>query len=105
MGATKERRGELKKMRHSKWLIDYCQTNKFLADKKYHKNNRWSTAAYDSWAARGQAGSCPCGCGYYNATLTNSRAANKRCKQVSRNFCYHCKNKIEEIIGVKFPSF
>jgi len=105
MGATKERRAQLKLERHNHWLQEYCRTNKFLADSKYHKNNRWSNAAWDSWAAQGKAGSCPCGCGYYNSTLTNKRAANKFCKQVSLNFCYECRLKIEDIIGVKFPSF
>lgn len=105
MGATKERRQELKVERHNHWLQEYCRNNKFLSDSKYHKNNRWSMAAWDSWAARGQAGSCPCGCGYYNATLTNKRADNKFCRQVSVNFCHACKTKIEDIIGVKFPTF
>mgnify|MGYP006879940755 CR=1 FL=1 len=105
MGATKERRAELKAERHNHWLQEYCRKNKFLADPKFYKNNRWSVAAFDSWAAQGKNGSCPCGCGYYNATLTNTRAANKWCKQVSVKLCYKCKTKIQDIIGVEFPQF
>lgn len=68
-------------------------------------------AAFDSWAARGQAGSCGCGCGYYNASLTNKRHSTdiggkqSFCKEVIQKVCYDCKQLIEEKIGVKFATF
>jgi hypothetical protein len=108
MGATKERRGHIKQERHEKWLQSYCIENKFLRDEKYYKNNYWSMAAYDSWAAQGKAGSCPCGCGHYNGTLCNTRASAKsggrenHCKDVSRNLCYDCIKKIEKILNHTF---
>src|ERR1700727_3225197 len=102
MGATKERRAELKTQRHLRWLQNYAIANKFLSDPKYYKNNYWSWAAWDSWAAKGKAGSCPCGCGYYNATLCNKRAKTNKggredvCKHVSTNFCNNCVELIEK---------
>lgn len=108
MGATKERRAQLKAERHLKWLRNYTLDNKYLAYEKYYKNNYWSWAAWDSWAAKGKAGSCPCGCGYYNATLCNKRSKTAKggredvCKHVSSHFCYNCVGEIEKIVGFKF---
>jgi hypothetical protein len=108
MGATKERRMELKAERHLKWLQNYTVSNKYLADPKYYKNNYWSWAAWDSWAAKGKVGSCPCGCGHYNATLCNTRSKTARggredvCKNVSVHLCSECVFKIEKIVNHKF---
>lgn len=108
MGATKERRQQIKEERHLKWLRNYTISNKYLADKKYYKNNKWSIAHWQSWAAQGKVGSCPCGCGYYNGTLTNKRSRTYKggiensCKEVSVHFCENCIQKIEDIIGEKF---
>lgn len=108
MGATKQRRHEIKAERHLKWLQNYTLSNKYLADKKYYKNNYWSIAHWQSWAAQGKDGSCPCGCGYYNGTLYNRRANTKKggksafCRDVSSHFCENCIIKIEDILGHKF---
>ncbi len=84
-------------------VIKLLLANKFLADKKYYKNNYWSTAAWDSWAAKGQAGSCRCGCGYYNISLANKRASTYSCKYVIEKICYECFLIIENSIQYKFP--
>jgi len=102
---TKE---ELKIIRDEKRIIEIIEKNKFLRDSKYYKNNYWSWAAWDSWAAKGQAGSCSCGCGYYNATLSNMRKRTQKggkddvCRQAGYNLCYECVNKIETKINYKF---
>lgn len=94
--------------RHSKWLDELVKSNKFLRESTYHKNNFWSVAAYDSWAARGQAGSCACGCGYYNASLCNTRRNTKKgcgreyCKHVMERFCENCISEIEKRLNTKF---
>jgi hypothetical protein len=41
------------KMKHIKQNIE---NNKFLANPKYHKNNYWSVAHFESWAVQGKAG-------------------------------------------------
>ena len=96
--------------RKNKWvkLIDRI---KFLNDSKYYKNNIWSLADWDSWAAQGKCGYCQC-CfkDGYNASLENKRYTGKN--HCSTNWkgntivkvCYDCKNKIEEIIGYKFET-
>lgn len=84
--------------------------NKYLRDHKYYKNNYWSWAAWDSWAAQGKAGSCPCGCGYYNGTLHNTRKNTDKgkggqkawLKNVSPNLCYDCITLIEQKINTNF---
>ena len=108
MGATKERRAQLKAEKHVRWLLNYTLDNKYLHYQKYYKNNKWSIAHFESWAVQGKAGSCPCGCGWYDSTLINSRARTRKggkensCKDVSIHFCSDCRNKIEDIIGHKF---
>lgn len=83
--------------------------NKFLKKSKYYKNNYWSLAAWDSWAAQGKAGSCSCGCGYYNSSLHNKRfSTSKGGKNTSNyhfvglNVCYDCEILIEKEINYKF---
>lgn len=94
--------------RNEKRLDELIQKNKFLRNQKYYKNNYWSWAAWDSWAAQGKAGSCGCGCGYYNGTLANKRAKTERgghenfCKYVSPHLCYDCAKYIENKIGTEF---
>lgn len=104
---TKE---EQQQIRANKWVDSLIQSNKFLREPKYHKNNYWSNAAWDSWAAKGQAGSCGCGCGYYNGSLCNTRRHTRRggqvehCKHVHERVCYDCRQKIEAKLNVKFNS-
>ncbi len=103
MGITKEQ----KIIKKIDLLIE---TNKYFNDPKYYKNNYWSNAAWDSWAAQGKAGSCICGCGYYNTTLNNTRKNTDKggkkawLKNVSPNLCSNCKNIIETKLNYKFKS-
>lgn len=102
---TKE---ELRLERNDKRLDELIQRVKFLREPKYYKNNVWSWAAWDSWAASGQAGSCACGCGYYNAALRNVRLTTQKggrhdiCKTAIEKLCYDCVKKIEDKINHKF---
>lgn len=104
---TKE---EIRIERRDKFLSSYVQSNKYLRNSVHYKNNYWCWAAWDSWAAQGKAGSCPCGCGYYNGSLKNKRRKTHRGGrnekyplECSHNFCYDCVNIIEEKINHKFP--
>lgn len=91
-----------KEQKIQKTIITYIEQNKFLKDSKYYKNNYWSWAAWDSWAAQGKAGGCGlCSCKSYNGSLRNKRYHDKH-KSISRNLCFDCVNKIEEIINHKF---
>lgn len=84
-------------------VVAAIEKNKFFNDSKYWKNNYWSWAAWDSWAAQGKAGGCStCRENYYIATLANTRANNKFCKQVSGHFCNACVDEIEKVIKRKF---
>jgi hypothetical protein len=84
--------------------------NKYFREPKYYKNNYWSWAAWDSWAAQGKSGSCPCGCGYYNGTLHNTRKNTDKgkggqvawLKNVSPNLCYDCITMIERKLDTTF---
>ncbi len=102
---TKE---EIRKERNEKRLDELVKKNRFLRDQKYYKNNHWSWAAWDSWAAQGKAGSCGCGCGYYNGTLRNSRKTTgvggqkSWLPEVSPKLCYDCVQGIEKRINHTF---
>jgi hypothetical protein len=102
---TKE---QLRVDRNEERLDKLVQSNRFLSNPNYYKNNFWSTAAFDSWAAKGQAGSCGCGCGYYNHSLCNTRRSTKRggskehCRHVVEKICHDCVNGIEKRLQVKF---
>ena len=93
-----------------KRIQDYISNNKYLSDPKYFKNNYWSMAAWDSWAAKGQAGGCSiCNNNFYNASLRNKRAntthggQNKRWHvEVSSNVCSECVKRIEINLNVEF---
>jgi len=111
MGATKERKLELKKERNEKRLDELVKTNKYLANKVHYKNNHWVMAAWDSWAAQGKAGSCGCGCGYYNASLQNTRKKTDKgggkswLPEVLKMVCSDCLHGIEKRLGVTFKRF
>ncbi len=105
---------KIKQLSESKILKniqDFIKKNKYLNDSKYFKNNYWSVAHFDSWAAKGQAGGCSC-CNenYYQYTLHNKRASTKKggrnsyCKDVSNNLCFECYKRIEENINFKFQN-
>jgi hypothetical protein len=110
-GVMRRTKEQIRTDKRPKTVADYIKTNKFLSNPIHHKNNYWSWAAYDSWAARGQAG-CYCGIclnGHYNGTLKNRRAKTKRGGKpdrwpvdVSRNACYECVREIEKQLGVEF---
>ena len=93
-----------------KRIQDYIKINKYLNDSKYFKNNYWSWAAWDSWAAKGQAGGCGiCNNNYYNATLRNKRACTKRGQkggkygvEISRQLCQDCVMRIQKELNVEF---
>lgn len=104
---TKE---EIRAVRNEIRLDELVKTNKYFANPIHHKHNYWSWAAWDSWAAQGKAGSCGCGCGYYNGTLKNERAKTKKGgsndkypQDVSRSMCSDCVSGIEKRLGVNFP--
>lgn len=106
---TKE---ELISLKREKRIGGIIQSNKFLRDPKYFKNNYWSMAAWDSWAAQGKAGGCSgCGVGYYSATLHNKRRTTMLgggeafCKEASGNFCCDCLNFIEIKTGIKLKRY
>ena len=104
---TKE---EMRIARNESRLDELVVKNKYLANPVHHKNNYWSWAAWDSWAAQGKAGSCGCGCGHYNGTLKNKRAKtnkggenDKYSVDVSSKLCYDCVGGIEKRLGIRFP--
>lgn len=105
---TKE---ETRLLRRDKILSTLLQENKYLREPKYYKNNEWSWAAWDSWAAKGKAGSCICGCGYYNATLHNRRKNTDKggkkswLREVSPHLCSDCVKIVENKTGISFIKF
>jgi len=102
---TKE---ELRVIKNEKRIDELIQSNKFLNNPKYYPNNYWSWAAWDSWAAQGKAGSCGCGCGYYNAGLGNKRRKTQKggrvdsCKRVIERLCSDCVILIEKKLNITF---
>lgn len=110
-------REQIRKDNRPKSVEKYILGNKFLREPKHYKNNYWSWAAWDSWAAQGKAGGCGC-CseGSYNGTLKNKRAKTYKGKtyhgqirppekypiDVSRNLCSDCIYEIHKQIGVEF---
>lgn len=92
-----------------KMVEKYILGNRYLRDPKYHKNNYWSWAAWDSWAAQGKDGGCGiCREGHYNATLENKRHKTDRggrkswLPYVSCHICSTCVEMIEKQLGIKF---
>ena len=94
----------------TKNIQNYIEINKFLREPKYFKNNYWSMAAWDSWAAQGKAEGCyTCSNQYYNGHLRNKRACTKRGGEsskykvdISAQFCDACINRIHNILNTKF---
>lgn len=102
---TKE---QLRIARNEERLDALVKSNKYLREPIYYKNNYWSWAAWDSWAAKGQAGSCGCGCGYYNANLCNKRVTTEKggrrnnCKHAIEKLCSDCVMGIEKRVNIQF---
>lgn len=110
MRKTKE---QLIEERREKNISQLVIVNKFFANPTHHKNNYWSWAAWDSWAAKGYAGGCSyCANKHYNATLKNKRAKTERFGRnqrypvyVSGNLCSECVKLIETKLCVSFTKF
>lgn len=108
MRRTKE---QLRGARNEKRINDLIVNLKYLADSKFYKTNRWSMAACDSWAAQGKAGSCACGCGYYNGTLYNKRKNTEKggrkafLRDVGPKLCHSCIKMVTDKLNVDFKRF
>ena len=84
---------------------------KFLSNPKYFKSNKVSTAAWDSWAARGQAGGCTiCNVKHHNYTFHNKRFTTTSNSSKGRGWswqrfgevCSTCYSEIEKQCNYKF---
>lgn len=85
---------------------------KFLRDNKYFKNNKVSMAAWDSWAASGQAGGCDtCNVGHHNYGLHNKRFSkgHKGDGAWSWNefgrLCSECYSELEKQVKYEFVKY
>jgi hypothetical protein len=93
---------------------DFISKYKFLSDKKYYKTNKVSVAAYDSWAAQGQAGGC-CLCpvtnyfyGIHNkryTTIGKNKGRAWSWQEIGGNLCSGCYDEIEKQCNYKFEKF
>lgn len=83
---------------------------KFLSNPKYYKNIDMSWAAYDSFAAKGQAGNCNiCGIGHYNCSFRHKRFTTKMGERPQEyhwnefgNICSACFGEVEKQCNYKF---
>ena len=95
----------------------FISAHKFLAVPKYYKGVEVSLAAYDSWAAQGQAGSCQicscqiCGVGHYNGSFRHKRftttGKSKGVKYYFNEFgklCGACLQEVEKQCQYKFKA-
>lgn len=100
---------ELKQETIEKRIKSFIQRYKFLKNEKYYKTNKVSVAAYDSWAARGQAGGCStCNCEHYIYSLYNKRATGKEKWWHSNkfgSFCRRCYQELERQCNYKFEKY
>lgn len=87
-------------------LIAGC---KFLSNPKYHKTNKISCAAWDSWAAQGTAGGCHvCNVGHYNYSFHNKRHPGKRSHWTWNemfNLCGGCYSELEKQVNYTFEKY
>lgn len=100
---------ELKQETIEQRIRYFIKKIKFLSNIKYYKNNRVSCAAYDSWAARGQAGGCRiCNSNCYNYTLHNNRNTGKHKHWHFNEFgkiCSRCYTELEKQCNYKFKKY
>jgi len=104
---------EILQKTREQWVKSFIQSIKFLDDKKYHKNIKVSCAAWDSWAARGQAGGCRiCNAGHYNYSFQQTRrttiSGNKPKVYHWNEFgkvCSSCFDEIEKQCNFNFKKF
>lgn len=85
---------------------------KFLKDAKYYKTNKVSCAAWDSWAARGQAGGCDtCNIGHHNYSLHNKRYSKGHSGKGAWSWntfgklCSECYEELEKQVKYKFIKY
>jgi len=86
---------------------------KFLQDPKHYKNIKVSWAAYDSWAAKGQAGGCSvCNAGHYNCSFQHKRFTTRKQNEPREyhwndfgKICSACYEEVEKQCGYKFVKF
>ena len=96
-----------------KRVKSFIERHKFLANSKHHKYIRVSVAAFDSWAARGQAGGCGiCNVKHYNCSFQHSRYTTTRGGESKRyhwneigQVCSDCYREIEKQCKYKFLTF
>ena len=90
----------------------YIESNKFLTP-KHLKNIRVSWAAYDSWAARGQAGGCLlCSAKHYNCSFQEKRRTTLSGQKPHEyhwnefgKICTACFEEIGKQLNYKFTKF
>jgi hypothetical protein len=106
-------RKEIKQSTRESRVKHFIARIKFLANSKYYKNIKVSWAAYDSWAAQGQAGNCQiCNVKHYNCSFQHKRrttiSGNKPEKYYWNEFgkiCSACYYEIERQCNYKFTKF
>ena len=105
---------EIKRETREQRVKSFIKEYKFLSDKKYYKTNKVSVAAYDSWAARGQAGGCRlCNCKSYIYNIHNKRYTTiEREKgrawhwqEIGGNLCSPCYQEVEKQCNYEFERF
>ena len=93
-------------------ISDFIKRYKFLSDKKYYKTNKISVAAWDSWAANGQAGGCDvCDAKHHNYTLHNTRYSIGHSGKGAwswngfGNLCSGCYSELERQVDYEFIKY
>lgn len=102
---------EIKQETRISRVKDFIAQYKFLSDSKYYKTNKVSVAAYDSWAAQGQAGGC-CLCpatnhhyGIHNkryTTMGKEKGRGWSWQKIGGDLCSACYDEIEKQLNYKF---
>ena len=102
----------LEKTRQNR-VSNFIERIKFLSDSKHYKYIKVSWAAYDSWAAQGQAGGCNiCNVAHYNCSFQHKRRTTLKGgkpKEYHWNefgkICSACFDEIEKQCNYKFIKF
>lgn len=95
------------KINIEKRIKQVIANSKYLSNEKYFKMNKVSVAAWDSWAARGQAGGCGvCHAKNYIYTVYNIRHTTKyhswSSNPVSPQMCSQCYQELENQLNYSF---